>query len=143
MKSWLKWNCLFVVGLLSFLSPLQAVAQEQPQQPSQKVSVMVKEGTRLRVRILQELSSRTANVGDVFQGEVFDDTDVDNKIALVKGASAIGTVTVVQRAAWLGKPGRLGFSFEYAKAVDGTNVRLRAAPEREHRGNKPWPGAWG
>jgi hypothetical protein len=136
----LKWTWIFLVLLLGLMPPLQGVVKGQEPVPrSERVTVM--EGERVRVRILQEISSKTANVGDVFDGEVADDVEVGGKVAIAKGARVLGTITAVQRAAWLGRPGRLGFTFEHARAVDGTRVRVRATAERVGQGNEA--AAWG
>ncbi len=132
---WLKWNGVLLVLLLGLIPPLQGIAKGQESVPrSEKVTV--REGEKIRVRVLQQLSSKTANVGDVFDGEVADEVEVGGKVAVAKGASVLGTITAVQRAAWLGRPGRLGFTFEYAKAVDATKVRLRSTAERVGQGNE-------
>lgn len=131
----LKWTWTLLVLLLGLMPPLQGVVKGQEPVPrSEKVTVQ--EGERVRVRILQEISSKTANVGDVFDGEAADDVEVGGKVAVAKGARVLGTITAVQRAAWLGRPGRLGFAFEHARAVDGTRVRLRATTERVGQGNE-------
>jgi hypothetical protein len=127
--------------MLVFIPPLQTLAQEQVPQAPSAISVVLREGEKVRVKTLVTLSSATANVGDVFDGEVVEDIDVNGAVVIRKGAPALGIITAVQRAGWLGRPGRLGFTFEYARAVDGQRVRLRATQERVGRGNEA--AAWG
>lgn len=139
---WLKWNGALLVLLLGLTPPLRGIAKGQEPTPTPRSEkVTVQEGERVRVRILQDLSSQTANVGDVFDGEVADDVEVGGKVAMARGAKAVGTITAVQRAGWLRRPGRLGFTFEHARAVDGTRVRLRATVDRVGEGNEA--AAWG
>jgi len=132
---------VILAALLVLIPPFQTAAQEQVPQAPPKVSVALREGDKVRVKTLVALSSATANVGDVFDGEVVEDIDVNGKVVIAKGASALGTITAVQRAGWLGRPGRLGFTFEYARAVDGQRARLRATQERAAQGNEAL--AWG
>lgn len=140
---WLKWNGVLLVLLLGLIPPPQGIAKGQEPVPRSE-RVTVQEGERVRVRILQDLSSKTANVGDVFDGEVADAIEVGGKVAIARGATVTGTITAVQRAAWLGRPGRLGFTFEHARAVDGTRVRLRMTVEQVGQGREAvawliWP----
>ncbi len=137
----MRWIAVTLAVLLVLIPPFQTVAQEQVPQVPPKVSVVLREGEKVRVKNLVPISSATANVGDVFDGEVVEYIEVDGKVVIAKGASALGTITAVQRAGWLGRPGRLGFTFEYARAVDGQRARLRATQERGEQGNEAL--AWG
>jgi hypothetical protein len=105
------------------------------------VALIVREGHKVRVRILVPLSSRTANVGDVFDGEVAEEVEVDGRVVVARGAPALGTVTAVQRAGYIGRAGRLGFTFDYTRTVDGQKVRLRASQERAQQGSEVF--VWG
>jgi hypothetical protein len=132
---WFKWNGVLLVLLLGLTPPLQGIAKGQEPVPRTD-KIALQEGEKVRVRVMQELSSKTANVGDLIESEVADDVEVNGKVVIAKGAKALGTITAVQRAAWLGRPGRLGFTFEYARAVDGNRVRLRATAERIGQGSE-------
>ncbi len=93
---------VILAAVLVLIPPFQTAAQEQVPQAPPKVSVALREGDKVRVKTLVALSSATANVGDVFDGEVVEDIDVNGKVVIAKGASALGTITAVQRAGWLG-----------------------------------------
>ena len=78
-------------------SGTQAAAPSQatpstPQAPPQPAVVDLPAGTDLRVRIDQDLGSKTSHAGDSFNATVADAVVVDGKMIIPKGAQAEGTV---------------------------------------------------
>ena len=61
----MRWVAVTLAALLVLIPPLQTLAQEQPPQTPQKIPVILREGAKFRVKNLVQLSSKTANVGDV------------------------------------------------------------------------------
>ena len=60
-----------------------------------------------------------------------EDVIVDGKIVIKGGSVVKGEITEAERAKMFGKAGKLDFSLDYAKAVDGQNIRLRATKSLE------------
>jgi len=131
----LSLTAVLIAGLLPPLPAFEVLAQ----QPEQKV--ILREGTPVRIRLSMSVSSEVAQVGDTVAGEAAEAVTVDGKTIIAQGAKAWGRVTVAQRRGPLGRPGRIGFTFDYVQAVDGTNVPLRATAERVGQGKEGW--AWG
>ena len=64
-------------------------------------------GTAVQVRIIEKLSSETANVGDAFHGTLAAPVVVNRKTLFKKGAEVTGEVMRVERSGRLSSPGEL------------------------------------
>ena len=95
-------------------------------QAQNNTTVELREGNIVRLRLLEELSSKSAQVGDLVTLEVSETVESKGKVVLERGTRATGVVVESSGAKMAGKKGKLNFSIDYAKAVDGTNVRLRS-----------------
>ncbi|MDB5231106.1 MAG: hypothetical protein JWN76_1911, partial [Chitinophagaceae bacterium] len=87
----------------------------------------LQDGTQVDIITTEAVSSKTAKEGDQIVFQFADDIVVDGRIVLKGGSVVKGQITVASRAKMLGTAGKLDFILDYGKAVDGTNVRLRAA----------------
>src|SRR6266536_5023089 len=74
-------------------------------------------GTQLQVRMIETLSSETANVGDRFHGTLAAPVVVNGRTLFSKGADVAGEVVNVERSGRLSNPGELDLSLR--------TVRLR------------------
>jgi hypothetical protein len=83
------------------------------------------EGTKIRVRLEQNISSATAAEGQIVELSVTDDIRVDNVVVIAEGARASGTITQAQEKRRLGRAGKLDFSIDRVKTVDNQWVPLR------------------
>lgn len=90
-------------------------------------TVKIPDGTIVSVALAEALSSGTSHQNDPVHCEVTEDIKVGDAVVIAKGAPAIGHVTEAEPKGRWGHSGRLAFSIDYAKAVDRTNVRLRAS----------------
>ena len=84
-------------------------------------------GTLIRIRLLNEVNSKTAKEGDIMDFIVFEDVTVNNKIIIKEGSKLNGTVEKAEKAKGLGKAGELNYSLNYVKAVDGTKIYLKTS----------------
>lgn len=83
------------------------------------------EGTKLRVRLDQTISSATADEGQTVELSVTDPVKVGDVLVIAEGARATGTVMVAQEKRRLGRSGKLDFSIDRVKTVDNQWVPLR------------------
>lgn len=88
--------------------------------------IKLEEGTQIRLKLLQDISSATSQVGQTVSFEVLDPVKVDGVTVIAEGAQALGTITQAQPKRSLGRGGKLDFRLEYVKAVDGTKIPIRA-----------------
>ena len=89
--------------------------------------VVLQEGTVVQVVTTEAISSKTAEVGTTIFLEVAEDVEVNGKIVIAAGSVVKGEITEAGKAKMMGKGGKIDFTIDYAKAVNGTNVRLRSA----------------
>lgn len=104
--------------------------------------VKLAERTRIKVAILEGLSSSNAKKNEEVRYEVVEDVLGPNREILVaKGAMALGTVTRASHRGIFGKPGKLNISIDFVRAVDDTKVPLRANEDMSKRGKNNSTGA--
>lgn len=90
-------------------------------------SVILREGTTIAMKAVETISSETAQTGQQVQFEVVRDVTVDDVVVIKAGAPAVAEVLRASPRKAVGREGELIIAVRYAKAVDGTNVRLRAS----------------
>lgn len=116
------WTLAFLCAIaLSGASSASVWAQ----QSATKV-LKVPDGTIVRIILTESLSSGANHQNDAVHLEVTEDVNVAGRVVIAKGAPAIGRVSEAEPKGKWGHSGKLAFSVDYAKAVDGNNVRLRA-----------------
>lgn len=85
------------------------------------------EGTVVRVRLNETLDSRTAGMGELVTLEVVDPIAVDGTTVIEAGAKVTGKITESVKNKNLGRKGKLDFTIDFAKAIDGQNVPLSSS----------------
>lgn len=111
------------LGLLCL--PALAAAQ-------QTAPLVLTEGTPIRVRNVEQISSKDAQVGDPVSFEVDEDVDVDGQVVIAAGTPAYGEVTEAAKNGRIGKGGKLRIEVSYIKLPDR---RLRTRGQRENAGD--------
>ncbi|MCC6342836.1 MAG: hypothetical protein IT166_11590 [Bryobacterales bacterium] len=94
-------------------------------------AVKTPDGEKVRLILMEDISSATANQGDRVNFTVAEDMKVGDTIIIAKGSTGAGTITEARRKGMLGRGGKLTMSIDQVKAVDGQNIRLRATAGRE------------
>jgi hypothetical protein len=87
--------------------------------------VTIPDGTRIRLRLDQTISSATAEEGQTVELSVTEPVKVDGQVVIKEGARATGTVVVAQEKRRMGRAGKLDFSVDRVRAEDGEWVPLR------------------
>jgi hypothetical protein len=87
--------------------------------------IVLPEGTKLRVRLDQNISSATAEEGQVVELSVTDAVRAGETIVIPEGAHVTGTITQAQEKRRLGRAGKLDFSIDRVKTVDNQWIPLR------------------
>ncbi|MBD1364412.1 hypothetical protein IDJ77_11385 [Mucilaginibacter sp. ZT4R22] len=82
------------------------------------------EGSMLTVELMQALSSKTANSGDVLEFQTTEPLIVGDRVILNKGLKVSGRITECQKARGMGKAGSLNFSIDFLTLEDGRIVKL-------------------
>jgi ribosomal protein S28E/S33 len=83
------------------------------------------EGTKLRVRLEQTISSATAEEGQIVELNVTEPVKIGDMTVIAEGARATGTITEAQGKRRMGRAGKLDFSIDRVKSTDNQWVPLR------------------
>ncbi len=97
--------------------------------PKSDSSLIVRDGTPLRLRLNRTLSSEDEQVGQKVDFDVMDDLRSGDQILIPRGTKAIGAITEAERKKRMARGGKLNFVMEYIILKDGTKVALRASKE--------------
>jgi len=99
---------------IAFVSALACQAQ-----------IVISEGTKVRVRLEQPISSATAEEGQVVEFVVTDAVREGDAIVIAEGARVTGVITQAQAKRRLGRAGKLDFSIERVRSVDDQWIPVR------------------
>jgi len=92
------------------------------------------DGTPVKLRLAENLTSATAKAGDQVPFEVTEDVLVDGVVVIAKGAQALARVTEANPKRRMGRPGTLNVSIDFARLADGEKAQLRATQESQGDG---------
>ena len=115
-------------GAPAWLWRLALAAAGLAQQP-----VTLREGTEVRLKFVESISSKTAALDDPVTLAVTDDVLVNGATVIHAGDKALAFVSKVQHSGMLGKPGELSIRLDSLKD-NGTKVHLRGTKSREGDG---------
>lgn len=96
-------------------------------------SVDVPEGTELRIRFNERLSSATSSTGDRFSITLDEPVQLPGGFVIPAGYRGSGEVTVADKKGYMGKAGQLNVRLDYLRIGD-TRLRLRASKGQEGKG---------
>jgi hypothetical protein len=115
--------------------------EELPDKPGQ---TKITTGARFPVRVVSELNSKTAKVGDPVEGQLRVDLRIGGRLIAPKGTRVIGHVFSVQPARrvlvselsphrWWRANGEIGIQFDQIITKAGEHIPLEAKPARQPR----------
>lgn len=93
---------------------------------AQAETLTLPNGTPVRMRLAQTISSGTAKLNQSVPFETLDDLKVGEVMVVPKGTIAMGTVTQVEPKRRMGRAGKLDVALDYVLAVSGEKVLLTA-----------------
>jgi len=102
---------------------------------AQSNDTVLPEGTKIRVRLEQELSSATAEQGQPVELSVAEDVKVGDTVVIKQGAAVVGTITEAVPKRHMGRTGKIDFSIDRVVSTDGTSIPLRYSPIRKEGGS--------
>lgn len=92
--------------------------------------ITLAEGTDVKLKFSESLSSKTANNGDPVNLILDEDIKVGDVVVAKAGCKAVGEVTNARKAGLMGKGGELNMRLNYLK-VGEYRVRLRGSKGKE------------
>ena len=125
--------CLVAITALTPLVTVVTVGHAQTQQQPQTATEKTKpagpflpEDTPVRLRLMQNLTSKTARVNDKVEFEAIEPVKVGETVVIEQGAMAIATVTRATSKKSFGRSGKLDVNIDYVRMVNGDKANLRA-----------------
>ncbi len=112
-------------------APQSSPAVPPPAEPPAKL--ILKEGTDVKLKFAQDLSSKTAADDDPVNLVLDEDLKVGDVTVCKAGAKALGIITHAKKAGMMGKGGELNLRLEYLLVGD-TRMRLRGTKGKEGEG---------
>src|SRR5215467_3054794 len=97
--------------------------------------VVLKEGSEVKLKFADALSSKTANEGDPVNLILDEDIKVGDVVVAKAGCKATGTITNAKKAGMMGKAGELNMRLEHLKVGDD-RVKLRGSKGKEGQGKE-------
>jgi hypothetical protein len=117
---------------LQTAAPSQSPATQTSAPPPPHTLV---DGTPVKLRLSQTMSSADAKVGQEVPFEVIEDVQIDGVNVLPKGSTAIGVVTDANPKRTMGRQGKLDISITYARLTDQEKLALRATKDTKGGGH--------
>ncbi len=96
-------------------------------------TLILREGTDVRLKFANDLSSKTAAEGDPVDLVLAEDLKVGEVVVAKSGCKAVGEITNAKKAVMMGKAGELNLRLEHLKVGD-QRVRLRGSKGKEGEG---------
>ena len=113
-------------------SPAAATA---PAAPRVAVPNTLLDGTAVKLRLGENLTSATAKAGDQVPFEVTEEVDVDGVPVIAKGGQALATVTDASPKKSMGRGGKLDVNVDSVRLIDGEKAQLRAVQDNKGGGH--------
>ena len=111
----------------------QQPATAPPQTPPPPNTLL--DGTPVKLRLAENLSSETNKTGDSVPFEVTEEVDVDGIAVIPKGAQALATVTDAEPKRRMGRGGKLDVNVDSVRLADGEKAQLRAVKDTKGGGH--------
>ena len=98
-------------------------------------SLLLEDGTPVKLRIAQTVSSADAHVGQQVDFEVLEEVRLSAVLIVPKGGIAWATVTEAQSKRRLGRGGKLNMNIDAVRLLDGQKAALRAVKDAKGGGH--------
>jgi hypothetical protein len=109
--------------------PPTQVAKPAPLRPT------LEDGTPIKLRISQTVSSADARVGQIVDFEVLEEVKVGDTLIVPKAGIAWATVTEAQSKRRMGRGGKLDMNIDSVRLADGEKIALRAVKDAKGGGH--------
>lgn len=93
------------------------------------------DGTAIKLRLGENISSETSKTGDSVPFEVTEEVMVDGVVVIPKGAQALATVTNAEPKRRMGRGGKLDVNVDSVRLADGEKAQLRAVKDTSGGGH--------
>ena len=102
----------------------------KPVPPNPAATLAVHDGDPIQLRVVKEVSSKTAKLGDPVMLELAEDIKVGDVVVARAGDRAMGEVIWAEKAGFMGKGGDLEVRLDYVR-IGEKKIRLRGTSQQE------------
>ena len=127
--------CILCSFLLVAQTSTSSVAEGQQPIASTRTAFVLEDGTPIKLRLSQTVSSADARVNDRVEFEVLEDVLIGEVVVIPKGGAALGTVTEAVPKRRMARGGKLEIVMDSVRLVDGQKAALRAVKEGKGGGH--------
>ena len=127
--------CVLCSFLLVAQTATSSVAEGQQPTASTRTAFVLEDGTPIKLRLSQTVSSADARVNDRVEFEVLEDVLVGGVVVIPKGGAALGTVTEAVPKRRMARGGKLEIVMDSVRLVDGQKAALRAVKDGKGGGH--------
>lgn len=120
--------------LIALPATLSVAEGQQPAAMASRPFVL-EDGTPVKLRLSQTVSSADAHVNDRVEFEVLEDVIVGGVVIVPKGSTALGTVTEAVPKRRMARGGKLEIVMDSVRLVDGQKAALRAVKDGKGGGH--------
>ena len=139
MNTLIRGGLCFLMLFQSVTPSMASSQQEMPKKVEGGTSfdpkTTLEDGTPVKLRISQTVSSADAHLNDRVEFEVLEDIRIADTLIIPKGGIAWGTVTEAQSKRRMGRGGKLEIVMDSVRLVDGEKAALRATKEVQGGGH--------
>lgn len=121
-----------LMSLLFTMVTSPRVVAQTAEQSQANGKVLLKQGTEVKLKLAERLTSKTAFEGDQVNFVLDQDLRVANVLIARVGAVAVGTISHASRPGILGRPGDVGVRLEYLQVGD-SRIELRGSKGKQGR----------
>lgn len=125
MKKYIAYG-LFIAGLFTCFSLSANAATFDKAMKGNVQAIRIPAGTTMKLELLDNVSSRTCDMGDEFSAMLKEDKIVDGKIALPAGSVIRGTINKIVPSKRLSRSAIVYFNFEHVVTPTGKQIPLTA-----------------
>lgn len=97
--------------------------------------VSVPQGTEVRLRLTENISSADAKIGDRVNMAVLEDVTIGGVVVVHSGAAARGEITVAHGKRRMGRAGAVSLRVDSVQASDGSTLKLTGDERKQKGGN--------
>ena len=103
--------------------------------PLQAAGYRLPDGTRIPVRVVEQISSASVKDNDPVMLAVVEDVIVDGQVVVKQGTPVRGVIIEAAAKRRMGRAGKLHYAINETKAIDRSVIRLRAVQARKGDSN--------
>ena len=126
---------LLLAGSLTLTLPVQSSAYPALQVQKSGSTLVLEDGTPIKLRLARTISSADETVGDQIDLEVIEELQIDNVIVIPKGSVALATVTSAQAKRRMARGGKLDINIDTVRLANGQKAALRAVKNTKGGGH--------